>query len=68
MGNLHGRTDLVLQRHFQRESYGLFNRYSNCLWQHVEKLEEWDGRIPADLRAGDPLLYLQPSKPAPLEG
>ena len=30
MGNLHGRTDLVLQRHFQREAVGLADRYGNC--------------------------------------
>ena len=29
MGNFHGRTDLDLQRHFQREYYGLSDRYGN---------------------------------------
>jgi Cdc6-like AAA superfamily ATPase len=28
------------------------------LWQYAEKLEEWEGRIPAAPPAGDPLLYL----------
>jgi len=28
------------------------------LWNFGEKLEEWDGRIPDDPPAGDPLLYL----------
>jgi hypothetical protein len=28
------------------------------LWKFGEKLEEWDGQIPASAPAGDPLLYL----------
>jgi hypothetical protein len=42
---------LVMCAQWPYTSYAMLSRFG-------EKLEEWDGRIPNEARAGDPLLYL----------